>query len=86
MENTLQISQAQKSLESHITLLESYLKVSPDLLLQDENMALSTLWHSDIYATNLFVNESRITSLIVWQASWAGPLILQARHSRLPDN
>lgn len=49
-------------------------------------MAASTLWHSDIHASNLFVSNGRITGLIDWQAAWAGPLIIQARLARLLDH
>lgn len=79
----LQTSQAQFSPEAHIYLLQKFLKVAPYLLPQDAELAASTLWRRDIHPGNVFVNDGVITTLIDWQATWAGPLIIQARQPRL---
>lgn len=83
LDDPSQPSKAQNSPEAHISLLQKFLKVAPYLLPQDTELAASTLWHRDIHAGNIFVNDGLITSLIDWQATWAGPLIIQARHPRL---
>ena len=79
-------SQAQNSPAAHISLLHMLLEVASFLIPQDTDMAASTLWHNDIHAGNLFINEGRITSLIDWQAAWMGPFILQARQPQLLDH
>ena len=79
-------SPAQNSPEAHISLLQKLLDVTPFLIPQDIEMTASTLWHSDIHASNIFTSEGRITSLIDWQAAWMGPLFLQARQPRLLDH
>lgn len=79
----LQTSEAQNTPEAHISLLQRFLKVAPFLLPQDVELVASKLWHRDIHPGNLFVSEGRITSLIDWQATWAGPLIIQAQQPRL---
>jgi len=43
------------------------------------------LHHEDLYYGNLFVEGNKITSVIDWQASWVGPLQLQARNPPLLD-
>ncbi len=79
-------SQAQNSPEAHISLLQRLLKVTPFLIPQDADMTASTLWHSDIHASNIFVSKGRITSLIDWQAAWMGPLFIQVRQPGLLDH
>lgn len=49
----------------------------------DRSLTQSCLWHRDIHSGNIFVSEGKITSLIDWQATWAGPFAIQARHPRL---
>lgn len=82
-DDPLQPSKAQNSPEAHITLLQKFLEVSPYLLPQDTDLAASTLWHSDIHPGNVFISEGVVTSLIDWQATWAGPLMIQAQPPRL---
>lgn len=36
-----------------------------------------------MHAPNFFVKDDRITSLIDWQSTWAGPLFLQYRYPKL---
>lgn len=80
-------SATQNSPESHISLLQKYLKVVPYLLPDDAAVVASHLWHTDLHSGNIFVDtgKGRICSVIDWQGTWAAPLILQARHPRLVD-
>lgn len=58
--------------------------MAPYLLPTDDpDLVASTIWHTDLHAGNLFVDKGHITSVIDWQQAWAGPLVLQGRHSRL---
>ena len=56
-----------------------------DYLLPTGELSRPTLWHWDLHAPNIFVNDNRVTALIDWQDTWIGPLFLQARHPRLID-
>jgi len=76
-------SAAQSSPRAHIDLLRRFIKVAPHLVPKDKSLWTSYLWHRDLRAANLFVNEGRITSVIDWQTAWTGPLFLQAQHPRL---
>jgi len=78
-----QKSDAQNSPDIHIALYKKYLDISPFILPEDERMNRSTLWHWDMHAPNFFVKDDRITSLIDWQSTWAGPLFLQYRYPKL---
>jgi len=80
-----QKSSAQNSPEAHIELYKKYLSICPYILPEDERMARSTLWHWDMHAPNIFIKDDRITSLIDWQSTWAGPLFLQYRYPKLVD-
>ena len=72
-----------------IAWLQEYSPPKPSqgiaLLPGNKNMVKPTLWHQDMHASNIFVNDDKITSLIDWQDVWAGPLFLQARCPRLVD-
>ncbi|KAI9675676.1 MAG: Phosphotransferase enzyme [Caeruleum heppii] len=74
---------SQNSPDDHVRLLHKYLKVVPHLPPTDADIMTSHLWHTDLHSGNIFVEGSRITSIIDWQSAWAGPLFLQARHPRL---
>lgn len=78
-----QTSDAQNSPEVHIALYQKYLDISPYICPKDERMTRSNLWHWDMHAPNFFVKDDRITSLIDWQSTWAGPLFLQYRYPKL---
>jgi hypothetical protein len=56
-----------------------------EYLLPEGDRSRPTLWHWDIHAPNIFVQEGRISHLIDWQHAWIGPLFLQARHPRLVE-
>jgi len=48
-------------------------------------MAKSVLWHWDLHAPNIFVQDGKVTDIIDWQDCWAGPLSIQARRPALID-
>ncbi|KAH7381813.1 kinase-like domain-containing protein [Cadophora sp. MPI-SDFR-AT-0126] len=77
--------EAQNSPSAHISLYKMFLRIIPYLLPKNEKLSGSTLWHWDIHSANLFVEGNRISSLIDWQDTWAGPLFLQYRHPKLVD-
>ncbi|RMZ82324.1 hypothetical protein DV738_g1742, partial [Chaetothyriales sp. CBS 135597] len=77
------VSTAQNTPSCHIALYEKLLAISDSLLLEKQELIRSTLWHWDIHAPNLFIDDGKVTSLIDWQDAWAGPLLLQARQPRL---
>jgi len=62
-----------------------FLRIIPYLFPKNEALSSSNLWHWDIHSANLFVEGNRITSLIDWQDTWAGPLFLQFRHPKVVD-
>ncbi|KAL3420292.1 hypothetical protein PVAG01_08791 [Phlyctema vagabunda] len=62
-----------------------FIRVIPYLFPENKKLSGSTLWHWDLHSGNLFVEGDRITSLIDWQDTWAGPLFLQFRHPKLVD-
>ncbi|ETI26769.1 hypothetical protein G647_10214 [Cladophialophora carrionii CBS 160.54] len=76
-------SAAQNTPSCHIALYEKFISVADALLPKKRDLVRSTLWHWDIRASNLFVRNGQITSVIDWQDVWAGPLFLQARHPHL---
>ncbi|KMU83196.1 hypothetical protein CIHG_00978 [Coccidioides immitis H538.4] len=79
-------STVQNSSEAHLSLLKKYLQVAPYLLPTDDpNLITSTIWHTDLHASNLFVDKGHITSVIDWQEAWTGPLVLQGHHPHLVD-
>ncbi|PYI29456.1 kinase-like protein [Aspergillus indologenus CBS 114.80] len=79
------ISSAQNSPHAHLQLLERYLQVAPALMDIDPVLARPTLWHGDLHSSNLFVDDGRVTAVIDWQGSWAGPLFLQSQPSPIVD-
>ena len=78
-------SEAQNSPSTHILLYKRFLDIVLYLMPQNNKLSSSTLWHWDIHSANLFVEDDRITSLIDWQDTWAGPLFLQFRHPKVVD-
>ncbi|TGJ79034.1 hypothetical protein E0Z10_g9732 [Xylaria hypoxylon] len=71
--------------QAHLTLYDKFDRVAEYLLPNDGSLVRSTAWHWDTHASNLFVENSKISSIIDWQDSWAGPLFLQARQPQLVD-
>ncbi|PYI05424.1 phosphotransferase family protein [Aspergillus sclerotiicarbonarius CBS 121057] len=84
-DNPLVTSETQNSPKNHIALLEKYLKVAPYLLPDEPSIITPHIWHTDLHAGNIFIQDNKITSVIKWQEIWAAPLILRARHSRFVD-
>ncbi|KAJ5156966.1 uncharacterized protein N7482_008066 [Penicillium canariense] len=79
------VSSAQNSPQSHLQLLEKYLKVAPSIVDIEPILSRPTLWHGDLHSSNFFVKDGHITAVIDWQGTWAGPLFLQAQPSPLVD-
>ncbi|KAI1305469.1 kinase-like domain-containing protein [Xylaria venustula] len=71
--------------EAHLDLYDKFDRVADYLLPNDGPLVKSTVWHWDTHASNLFVEGGKISSIIDWQDSWAGPLFLQARQPQLVD-
>jgi Phosphotransferase enzyme family len=78
-------SKGQNSPQSHIDLLGKYLSVVAQLLPNQPELLAPILWHRDFHTGNLFIKDGKISSVIDWQSSWVGPLILRARAPRLLD-
>ncbi|CEJ62815.1 hypothetical protein PMG11_11302 [Penicillium brasilianum] len=76
---------SQNEPRAHLNLLEKYLSIATSLMDIDPLLSRPTLWHSDLHSSNIFVDNNRITAVIDWQGSWAGPLLLQAQPSPLVD-
>lgn len=63
-----------------IKSLKEYLKVSPCIVPDDQDLNRPTLRHSDLSPSNIFVSEEGdISGLIDWESTTALPLFLQAR-------
>ncbi|KAI0968016.1 kinase-like domain-containing protein [Xylaria arbuscula] len=71
--------------EAHLDLYDKFDRVADYLLPNDGPLVKSTVWHWDTHASNLFIEGGKISSIIDWQDSWAGPLFLQARQPQLVD-
>ncbi|KAI2606604.1 kinase-like domain-containing protein [Hypoxylon sp. NC1633] len=69
--------------EAHLALYDKFDRVAEHLLPSSGPLVRSTVWHWDTHASNLFVDGGRITGIIDWQDSWAGPLFLQAQQPQL---
>ena len=85
-DDLLVASAAQNSPKAHISLLKRFSKVAPYLLPEDPGLVSSNLWHGDLHLGNVFIDQNRITSIIDWQGTWAGPLFIQARTPQLVDH
>ncbi|GAP91259.2 putative phosphotransferase enzyme family protein [Rosellinia necatrix] len=69
--------------EAHLDLYEKFDCLADYLVPNNGPLVKSTVWHWDIHASNLFVKDGRISSIIDWQDSWAGPLFFQVRQPQL---
>lgn len=85
LDDPLLISTAQNSPEAHMQLLEKFLQVAPYLVDIDNLMTRSTVWHTDLHASNIFIDGDRVAAIIDWQGVEVGPLFLLARPSQLVD-
>ncbi|PWY75793.1 phosphotransferase family protein [Aspergillus eucalypticola CBS 122712] len=76
-------SATQNGPDSHLSLLHKYAKVALHLLPTDPAMNAPHLWHTDLHAGNLFIQDGRVSSVIDWQGQWIAPLMLQGRPPKL---
>ncbi|CZT06814.1 related to FMP29 Found in Mitochondrial Proteome [Rhynchosporium graminicola] len=81
--NMIQELAAQESPDAHMALYKKFLKIFPYILPEDGRMSCSTLWHWDLHASNLFVKNDQVASIIDWQSTWAGPLFVQYRYPKI---
>ncbi|KAI0104819.1 kinase-like domain-containing protein [Nemania sp. FL0031] len=77
--------ESQSCPEAHLALYDKFDRVAEYLLPNNGSLVRPTVWHWDTHASNLFVKTGKISSIIDWQDSWAGPLFLQARQPQLVD-
>ncbi|KAI0868933.1 kinase-like domain-containing protein [Hypoxylon argillaceum] len=71
--------------KAHLALYDKFDRIAEYLLPNDGSIVRPTIWHWDTHASNLFVENGKISSIIDWQDSWAGPVFLQARQPQLVD-
>lgn len=76
-------SQLLESPEARLSLLEKFDAVSPYIPPTDPSLDVATLFHWDLRAPNIFVDNGQITSVIDWQDCWIGPLFMQERRPQL---
>lgn len=72
----------------HIKLLEDFKLILPFITPQKEEGVAPVLWHGDLHAGNLFVDQddpSKITSIIDWQGISLVPFFQQARFASIFD-
>ncbi|EEQ89453.2 phosphotransferase enzyme family protein [Blastomyces dermatitidis ER-3] len=72
----LKLSEAQRSPEEHIQLLNKYLDAISAVIPSNPYVIRPTIYHPDLHRDLVEID---------WQSIWAAPLILQARASRLID-
>ena len=68
--------------------LQHYLDLIKFLLLTDQAISSTHLWHGDLHVANIFVDPSeptKVTSLIDWQSTELSPLYFQARQPHIID-
>jgi Phosphotransferase enzyme family len=82
----VKLSAAQRSPLAHIDLLEKFLQIIPLILPQQNDLLRPVLWHRDLHKGNIFVKDGKISSIIDWQATWIGPMLLWARTPLLVDH
>lgn len=69
--------------QARLSLLHKFEAVSAYLPPSQQSLNRGTLFHWDLRAPNLFIEDGRITSLIDWQDAWVAPLFMQERRPQL---
>ncbi|KAI7206538.1 hypothetical protein KC343_g10570 [Hortaea werneckii] len=69
--------------QARLSLLHKFGAVSAYLPPSQQSLNRGTLFHWDLRAPNLFIEDGRITSLIDWQDVWIAPLFMQERGPQL---
>lgn len=72
-------SASQESPKCHLQLLEKCLRVIPQVIPAEKDLHRPTIWHSDLHAGNIFVENSKIVGIIDWQGCMSLPLFLTCR-------
>lgn len=74
--------------QTHVQLLDQFLKVLPHILPPAETLR-PVLLHHDLHSDNIFVDSTdppRITGIIDWQAVYTAPLFMQAKFPSVFDS
>jgi hypothetical protein len=69
-----------QSVDEHLEALKQFRSVIPAIVPTSSKVLSSTIWHPDLNAGNIFVSTDdhpRVTGIIDWQGTWAGPAYLQ---------
>lgn len=82
MSDPLRQSTSQESPECHLQLLEKYLKIASKFISADRDLHRPTIWHPDLHAGNIFVENNKIVSIIDWQGCMSLPLFLTCKIPR----
>ncbi|KAK2789050.1 Phosphotransferase enzyme [Onygenales sp. PD_12] len=71
--------------KAHISLLDMFMRIAPQLMPNDPELVASTLWHPNLHGENVFLENNHISSIVGWQHAWAGPLFTEAIPPALVD-
>ncbi|KAL3468055.1 hypothetical protein BJX64DRAFT_282938 [Aspergillus heterothallicus] len=78
----------QPSATAKLCVIDSYIKIFPNVLPEDTEIHRPVLWHPNLHADHIVVNPadpSKITGMIYWQVAHIAPLCLQVRHPAILD-
>ncbi|OAX77680.1 hypothetical protein ACJ72_08018 [Emergomyces africanus] len=75
----LRQSTSQESPDSHIQLLDKYLKIIPLVLPSNVGLYRPTIWHPDLHSGNIFIKNQKIVSIIDWQGCMSLPLFMNCK-------
>ncbi|KAI9808679.1 MAG: hypothetical protein M1825_003831 [Sarcosagium campestre] len=78
--------QYRPSKSSKLRALDNYMRVAEYLLPAAGPLRASTMWHSALHGSNIFVdpaNRTKMTGIIGWQSVHLSPLFLQVGHPSL---
>ncbi|SMQ51974.1 unnamed protein product [Zymoseptoria tritici ST99CH_1A5] len=71
------------SSQARLSLLDKFDAVLSHLPPANPSLDRKGLWHWDLRAPNIFVEDGQITSLIDWQDVWIGPFFMGERRPQL---
>ncbi|KAK2812580.1 hypothetical protein FQN50_001224 [Emmonsiellopsis sp. PD_5] len=64
--------------KAHLSLLDMFMRIAPQLMPNDPELVASTLWHANLHGDNIFLENNHISSIVGWQHAWVGPLFTEA--------